>query len=332
MEKITYQKLKAGYILKKDDVLDTLHGFNDLKVSSGGLWLWLHNPYETNSALYEYLGIADPKDGSGAPEFDSPEELTKHVISLFEKSPYKVGNKVRILEREKDCMDYPFSFTDEMKELAGNIFTIKKIKLSDWCLKNKYYGDFHRYVLDEPGDWNWHSSMFEKVDSEENTEEPVRQRKYSNKEMVVICGKKYRVSDSGTCSFLVGDFSVSNRQPFVDLGIIHSLDKEKELMDWIKRHRYAANHGMFPPIANEQFDDFIDLLLQMEKDQEIVCQCKSSKDSYEPGNNVRIGEDEYIISKGSRGSELVWSLSDETSELPEKLKFAKKKKNIHITL
>ena len=167
MEKnrITYQKLKAGYILKEGDLLDTLHGFDGLEVTGMSMCCkcWLHNHNGTNSAIYEYLGIADPKLECAAPEFKSAEELTKHVISLFEMSPYKVGDKVRILERKGSSRDYPFFFMKEMEELAGETFTIKRIELNTICDRDKYNGDFHRYILDEPGDWSWHSSMFEPV-------------------------------------------------------------------------------------------------------------------------------------------------------------------------
>ena len=416
MEKITYQKLKAGYILKKDDIIDTLHGFEGLEVTAMCGKCWLHNHNGTNSAIYEYLGIADPKLECAAPEFKSAEELTEHVISLFEMSPYKVGDKVRILEREKNPSDYPFSFVGEMEEYVGNIFTIKRIEFNNTYDKDKYNGDFHKYILDEPSEWCWHSSMFEKVDSDsEIKEEPVPEKKYKyeDDQRLTICGKTYRVHRNKDSNFLVSLSSWINRQVFIDLGIISKVVEEDKLMDWIKKHGFNAGIGSFPPIKADQFDDFVDLLLQTEKDQGTVYQC-SSKDSYKLGDRVRLGEDEYEISSNSRGyylcnrshggnnkmftdlgiiarewlkshdfdyndlgmfpeqrtlerlnevikalqkefvirkeckslkeailaaakpvpygHELVWSLSDETSASPEKLKFAKKKKNIHITL
>lgn len=416
MEKITYQKLKAGYILKEGDVIDTIHGFEGLEVT--GLTMcckcWLHNHNGTNSAIYEYLGIADPKLECAAPEFDSAEELTKHVISLFEMSPYKVGDKVRILEREKAPSDYPYSFVNEMEAYVGKIFTIKRIKFNNIWAKDKYNGDFHKYILDEPGDWAWHSSMFEKVDSDSKIKEkpvPEKKYKYEDDQRLTICGKEYRVHRNKDSNFLVGD-GYPNRQVFIDLGIINNPGENDKLNKWIEGHGFSHTDGSFPPIIDEQFDDFVDLLLQIEKDQGTVCQC-SSKDSYKLGDKVRLGEDEYEISSNSRGyylcnrshgrnnkmftdlgviarewiksrdfdyndlvifpeqrtlerlnevikalqneflfrdkrkrledaildaakvvlrgPELVWSL-DESTSLPEKIKFAKKKKNIHITL
>lgn len=418
MEKITYQKLKEGYILKEGDLIDTIHGFEGLEVT--GLTMcgkcWLHNHNGNNSAIYEYLGIADPKLECAAPKFDSAEELTKHVILLFEMSPYKVGDKVRILECEKARNDYPFSFVGEMEKHVGKIFTIKRIEFNNICNKDKYNGDFHKYILDESDYWNWHSSMFERVDSDSEIKEESMSKKkykYEDDQRLTICGKTYRVHRNDDSSFLVG-LGYSNRQVFIDLGIISELKEKDKLYKWIESHGFKHADGLFPPIIADQFDDFVDLLLQMEKDQGTVCQCKVSKDSYKLGDMVRLGEDEYEISLNSRGyylsnrshggnnkmfkdlevdarvwlksryfdyndlsmfpeqrtlerlnevikalqneflfheerkcledailaaakpvprgSELVWSLRDEISVSPEKLKFVKKKKVIHITL
>lgn len=417
MEKITYQKLKAGYILKKDDLIDTIHGFNDLEaVCCDGRRWWLHNPNGFNNRIYEYLGVDYGQIGYGAPEFDSAEELTKNVISLFEKSPYKVGDKVRILKREKNHSDYPFGFVNDMLKFVGNIFTIKKIEFNNICDKDKYNGDFHQYVLNTPESWTWHSSMFERVDSDsEIKEEPVLEKKYKyeDDQRLTICGKTYRVHRDKDNNFLVCTDRYTNRQVFIDLGIISKFNESDKLNKWIESHGFTHDDGSFPPIIADQFDDFVDLLLQIEKDQGTVCQC-SSKDSYKLGDRVRLGEDEYEISSNSRGYylsnmihgsnnkmfaelgidarvwlksrgfdyndlgmfpeqrtlerlnkvikalqkefvirkeckpledamlaaakpvpqdlELVWSLCDEVSASPEKLKFAKKKKNIHITL
>lgn len=416
MEKITYQKLKAGYILKDGDIIDILHGFSNLRTSCNSAKYWLHNPDGSNSAPYEYLGIADPKDGHSAPEFDSAEELTKHVISLFERAPYKVGDKVRILKREKASHEYPFSFVDEMNDLAGETFTIKRIELNTICDRAKYNGDFHQYHLDEPGDWNWHSSMFEKVDSDSEIKEesvPEKKYKYEDGQHLTICGKSYCVCRKKDNNFLSCD-TYSNRRVFLDLGIISKIGEEDKLYKWIESHGFKHSDGSFPPIINEQFDDFVDLLLQMERDQGTVGQCQASEESYKLKDKVKLGECNYEILKNdrgyylynldlgsnnemfkelgidgrvwlkshdfdyngcgvfpeqsslekltqvikalqkeirfkkeckiledaivadakpvSRGSELVWSVLDEIPASPEKLKFVKKKKNIHITL
>lgn len=416
--KITYRKLKEGYILKEGDVLDTLHGFEGLTALSSSSDWWLHNPNGNNSEPYEHLGIADSKGGCAAPEFDGAKKLTEHVISLFEKSPYKVGDKVRILEREKAPSDYPYTFVNEMEAYVGKVFTIKRIEFSDICDKDKYKGDFHKYILDEPGDWCWHSSMFEKVDSDSEIKEkpvPEKKYKYEDDQRLTICGKTYRVHRNADSNFLVCTDRYTNRQVFIDLGIISKVEEEDKLNKWIESHGFAHNTGSFPSIKADQFDDFVDLLLQTEKDQGSLFQCQTSEKSYKLKDTVKLGEHDYEIRDNHRGyylmnldhsgnnqmfkelrvnaiewlksrgfdynkggifpeqsslekltdvikalqeeflfriieckpledailaaakplpygHELVWSLSDEISASPEKLKFVKKKKNIHITL
>ena len=304
MERITYQKLKEGHILSKNDIIDTIHGFDDLEVacSHGTSW-WLHNPYGFNSRIYEYLGVDYGQIGKGAPEFASAEELTKNVISLFEKSPYKVGDKVRILEREKAPHDYPFAFVDDMLKYAGKIITIKKIEFNDIYDKDKYNGDFHRYALDEPDKWCWHSSMFEKVDSDsEIKEEPVLEKKYKyeDDQRLTICGKTYRVHRNEDSNFLVG-VGCSNRQVFIDLGIISKYNEGDKLNKWIESHGFAHTDGAFPPIKDDQFDDFVDLLLQMEKNQLSTIQCQASEKSYGLKDKIKLGECNYEIRENHRG-------------------------------
>lgn len=76
---------------------------------------------------------------------------------------YKIGDKVRIVKRTNEY-DYPFGFTEEMASLAGQVFTIKQIFQTSVheCSIN---GDYHRYILTDRDQWNWHSSMFEPVES-----------------------------------------------------------------------------------------------------------------------------------------------------------------------
>lgn len=76
---------------------------------------------------------------------------------------YKVGDKVRILHRDKSEYDYPFTFVDDMAALEGKEFTISDI-IESSDPKCDINGDYHRYFLEEIG-YDWHSSMFEKVDS-----------------------------------------------------------------------------------------------------------------------------------------------------------------------
>lgn len=85
---------------------------------------------------------------------------------------YKVGDKVRIKEREGKSIDYPCYFVDEMCQQKGKIFTIKNISelSSSRHVKRKFYnGDNHFYLFEENG-YTWHSSMFEPVIEKENTD------------------------------------------------------------------------------------------------------------------------------------------------------------------
>lgn len=75
---------------------------------------------------------------------------------------YKVGDKVRIVERVYPCSDYRCEFTDNMSELAGKIFTVYSIEGSANTVFNAP-DDGHVYKLKggacEP--YIWSSSMLE---------------------------------------------------------------------------------------------------------------------------------------------------------------------------
>lgn len=85
---------------------------------------------------------------------------------------YKVGDKVRIIERRGLREDYPFPFGDYMSSLTGVVCKINKISpVSIEFPKSKFYnGDDNIYelcpILPDSRDfmWNWHSSMFEPVE------------------------------------------------------------------------------------------------------------------------------------------------------------------------
>ena len=91
--------------------------------------------------------------------------------SMLEKvSPlFKIGDKVRIVQRTQYYKDYRFSFIDEMAKYAGEIFTIQDIRPASTeptALKD----DGYCYILQGPLIFNWSSSMLERVTSEK--EEP----------------------------------------------------------------------------------------------------------------------------------------------------------------
>ena len=162
---ITYADLKGGKILKPDDIL-ILHGLR-YRVSQN---VYLAGQDCINNQIFDKLRIPDKlgfcaafgkvTDG-GFPFMESFEALTKAVIALYEMSPYKVGNKVVIMERKGRDIDYPYSFIDEMAEQKGKVYTIKRIITAPYITDRKYHnGDPHKYKLDDSTSYDWHSSMF----------------------------------------------------------------------------------------------------------------------------------------------------------------------------
>ena len=75
---------------------------------------------------------------------------------------YKVGDKVRIVERVHPYSDYRCGFTDNMAELAGKIFTVYNIEGSANTVSN-VPDDGHLYKLKEGAcePYIWSSSMLE---------------------------------------------------------------------------------------------------------------------------------------------------------------------------
>lgn len=87
---------------------------------------------------------------------------------------YKVGDKVRIKEKEGYGDSYPFNYTSEMyKKYGGRIVTISHIipLEAEYCRDClKYNGDKDGYrIKEDDRKFSWHSSMFEPVleDSEQ---------------------------------------------------------------------------------------------------------------------------------------------------------------------
>jgi len=110
---------------------------------------------------------------------------------------YKVGDKVRIKEREGKAVDYPYFFLDEMRQQKGKTFTIEKIaKEVDPQERRKFYnGDDHWYLFKEDlNRFRWHSSMFEPV-----LENPELTTSISLKkgDLISICDIVGEIRDSG---------------------------------------------------------------------------------------------------------------------------------------
>lgn len=181
-QKVTYSMLKDdGYILKEDDEL-LIHGIK-YKVHPK---CFLYAPYTYNDRVFAVLGMSGDevkelalKYGLAAigdfPCMKSMEALSKFVIAIYEKSPYKVGDTVRVKERQGDGGDYPFYFTRDMAELAGKLCKITEIVINNhkgYESRSMYNGSIHAYILDGVESFCWHESMFERVDKVE--EEPVK--------------------------------------------------------------------------------------------------------------------------------------------------------------
>lgn len=77
---------------------------------------------------------------------------------------YKVGDKVRIVERVYSYSDYRCGFTDNMAELAGKIFTVYSIEGSANTVSN-VPDDGHLYKLKGGAceSYMWTSSMLEPI-------------------------------------------------------------------------------------------------------------------------------------------------------------------------
>ena len=254
----TYFDLKNGRILKKGDILN-IHGIG-YRVIEGcsDKHHWLAASGVVNSIIFEKLGIEDKEsfvrdicpivDYGDFPEVGSYEDLTKVAIALYEVPEFKVGDKVKVAHREGNEEDYPEFFTYEMTKLEGNEYTITKVKGANLSTfvndksEERLNKDPNIYYLDgEASEFDWHSSMLEKVsESDKKLEEfskedtvvkPFQvslsdlQSGYILKgcDIICLCGERYRViSGDGYC-FLSNISGVLNHSVFDKLGIT---DKE----------------------------------------------------------------------------------------------------------
>jgi len=252
----TYFKLIDGRILERDDILN-IHGIK-YRVATGtseGKRCWLTSSVG-NSFIFKKLGIEDKAafvrgicpivNYGDFPEVGSYEDLTKVAIALYEVSEFKVGDKVKVDYREDDEDDYPWSFTNEMTSLQGRVYTIKEVV----TVTSPTYGDKaderlsadpHCYHLDAEGrEFDWHSSMLEKVsESDKKSEEPSKEGSFVKSsqislsdlqsgyilkytDTVVLCGETYRVYGPDCC-FLNNISGGPNHSVFDKLSI-----KDKE--------------------------------------------------------------------------------------------------------
>lgn len=223
----TYFDLKNGRILEKGDVLN-IHGlvYRVTDGTSDGKRCWLSISGVRNSVIFDKLRIDDKYafvsdictvvDKGDFPEVGSYEDLTKVVIALYEVPEFKVGDKVKVARREDKEGDYPWYFTDEMVALRDKVYTIKAVSVCGPSFSGKAYDrvrkDPHCYHLDAEGsDFDWHSSMLEKVfESDKKSEEPSKDVSFYKPSPISLSDIQlgYTLKD-GDIAVLRGDASAS---------------------------------------------------------------------------------------------------------------------------
>lgn len=190
MANVTYGDICKGKTLQLKDTL-IIHGVPYKVIDSEGAYYLQETNHEGNSKVFEVLHVDTQETikwaekfgytGTGIfPEIPTLEKLTAFVKEIYERSPYKVGDIVRVKKlEESDYPDnYPFSFTRSMsKDYGGKLMKIFEIDKSTLFEDRRYHnGDPHQYSLCNIGTgensyWNWHSSMFEKAETQEDDEE-----------------------------------------------------------------------------------------------------------------------------------------------------------------
>lgn len=83
------------------------------------------------------------------------------------KAEFKVGDKVRVLPRTGDVNDYRSGYVDHMCLLAGKVFTIDLVEISEES-DSLISDDEYTYKLKEDiNKYNWNSSMLELVEDDD---------------------------------------------------------------------------------------------------------------------------------------------------------------------
>jgi len=189
---ITYFDLKEDYILEKNDEL-LIHGIKHLVHQHVGFYLRADNVFN-NAKIFDLFGLSceekndwankfgaltNGREPKAFPEMPTLEALTKFVIDIYERSPYKVGDEVRIVKCEADSNKYPAGFTSGMREMSGKIYKIKSSRLckdGSIASRAKYNGDPHWYKLQE-NIFTWSSAHFTRATEEEIHAEEKRKAK-----------------------------------------------------------------------------------------------------------------------------------------------------------
>lgn len=150
---VKYEKILEHYVLKEGDTL-CLHGIQ-YHVESLGARFFLNNLKGSNSAVFRVLGIKNKVGfcedtakvktyGGDFPEVETLSDLTAVVKALYERSPYKVGDKVKLKDDVHGC---PWVVVPMMEKDAGKVVTIKDIRLR--CHSGSLDGDPHEYRFKE---------------------------------------------------------------------------------------------------------------------------------------------------------------------------------------
>lgn len=150
---VTYEKILEHYVLKEGDTL-CLHGIKYRVVFRDGTCFLDNRSYEPNDEVFQVLGIKDkiefcekivkvPTYGGSFPEVRTLSDLTTVVKALYERSPYKAGDKVKLKDNIHNC---PWVIP-QMEENAGKVVTIKDITLTHFS--TGLNGDPHQYRFKE---------------------------------------------------------------------------------------------------------------------------------------------------------------------------------------
>lgn len=129
-----------------------------------------NSDFEDNFPQYHY------KDYEAATRIiKALQKKCEEVNALSEKEAtvllpkFKIGDKVRILPRKGDSMEYPCGYASEMEGFVDNIYTIASIVRNEnkEDEQKEYYEEPYIYKLKE-NNWNWCSAALELVSESTN--------------------------------------------------------------------------------------------------------------------------------------------------------------------
>ena len=326
---VTYEKILEHYVLKEGDTL-CLHGIQHRVDSVSGHY-FLNNHSRINSEIFQVLGINKVSFcekivgvktyGGDFPEVKTLSDLTIVVKALYERSPYWVGEKVKLKDDIHGC---PW-VVDAMKKDAGKVVTIKDITLVPFS--EQLNGDPHQYRFEEII-CTWSPQTIDhKVEDAEVVEDtrdkvcrPVEKPNVVTcndlkkgyilkpKDTIFLDDMQYRVS-TDPCLFICSD--KYNSAIFSKLGL-----------SAIEKQKWAATFGEIRSGDFPVFDSYenltrfvldifdkVDILhkggaiavrraLGFEKDDDSHCSCASSDDTdMKSSTDCRLVEESIIIQK-----------------------------------